>query len=90
MFCSSAVINCEEPEPLLNGGVTFLSGFQNQYLSVIQYHCNEPFYTLLGGINGEILTWTCLSSAISHGEIILFDFIHYIFFFSLLLSKFHL
>lgn len=56
-FCSSAVIDCKEPEPLLNGGVTFLSGFQNQYLSVIQYHCNEPFYTLFGGINGEIFTF---------------------------------
>lgn len=75
MFCSSAVINCEEPEPLLNGGVTFLSGFQNQYLSVIQYHCNEPFYALLGGINGEILTFDVLrlSSIINHGEIILVD-----------------
>ncbi|XP_070767920.1 ovochymase-like, partial [Enoplosus armatus] len=45
------IIDCGEPKPLLNGGVTFLSGFQNQYLSVVQYHCNEPFYSILGGIN---------------------------------------
>uniref|UniRef100_A0A8C2WI92 Complement component 1, r subcomponent n=1 Tax=Cyclopterus lumpus TaxID=8103 RepID=A0A8C2WI92_CYCLU len=50
------IIDCREPEPLLNGGVTFLSGFQNQYRSVVQYHCNEPFYTLLGGIN---VVFTC-------------------------------
>lgn len=57
LFCSSAVIDCGEPEPLLNGGVTFQSGVQNQYLSVIQYRCNEPFYLLLGGENGEIYTY---------------------------------
>ncbi|XP_017165130.1 complement C1r subcomponent-like isoform X2 [Poecilia reticulata] len=45
------LIDCGEPEPLLNGGVTLLSGFQNQYLSVVQYHCNEPFYSPYGGIN---------------------------------------
>ncbi|GLD58838.1 complement C1r-A subcomponent-like protein [Lates japonicus] len=45
------VIDCGEPEPLLNGGVTFLSGFQNRYGSVVQYHCNEPFYSPLGGVN---------------------------------------
>ncbi|CAN9513724.1 unnamed protein product [Ophioblennius macclurei] len=50
------IIDCGEPEPLLNGGVTFLSGFQNQYLSVIQYHCNEPFYFLQGGAD---VTHTC-------------------------------
>ncbi|XP_068425833.1 transmembrane protease serine 9 [Clinocottus analis] len=50
------ILDCGEPEPLLNGGVTFLSGIQNQYRSVIQYHCNEPFYTLLGGIN---VVFTC-------------------------------
>ncbi|XP_026226379.1 complement C1r subcomponent-like [Anabas testudineus] len=48
--------HCGEPEPLLNGRVTFLSGSQNQYLSVIQYHCNEPFYYLAGDINA---TFTC-------------------------------
>ncbi|XP_027145520.1 complement C1r-A subcomponent-like [Larimichthys crocea] len=50
------IIDCGKPKPLLNGGVTFLSGFQNQYLSVIQYHCNEPFYSLLGGMTAE---FTC-------------------------------
>lgn len=55
IFCSSAVIDCGEPEPLLNGGLTFQSGFKNQYLSVVEYHCDEPFYVHLGGINGKIL-----------------------------------
>ncbi|XP_050932001.1 complement C1r subcomponent isoform X2 [Lates calcarifer] len=50
------IIDCGEPEPLLNGGVTFLSGFQNRYGSVVQYHCNEPFYSPLGGVN---VTFTC-------------------------------
>ncbi|KAL7393553.1 hypothetical protein ABVT39_012741 [Epinephelus coioides] len=50
------IIDCGEPAPLLNGGVTFLSGFDNQYLSVVQYYCNGPFYTLLGGIN---VMFTC-------------------------------
>nr|XP_020466500.1 complement C1r-A subcomponent-like [Monopterus albus] len=50
------IIDCGEPEPLLNGGLTFLSGFQNQYRSVFQYHCNEPFYSLLGGVN---VSFTC-------------------------------
>ncbi|KAG8009967.1 Complement C1r-A subcomponent [Nibea albiflora] len=50
------IIDCGTPKPLLNGGVTFLSGFQNQYLSVIRYHCNEPFYSLLGGLTAE---FTC-------------------------------
>lgn len=56
-YVFSAVIDCGEPAPLLNGGVTFLSGFQNQHRSVVQYHCNEPFYSLLGGVNGK--TFTC-------------------------------
>ncbi|XP_076592861.1 complement C1r-A subcomponent-like [Chaetodon auriga] len=50
------VNDCGEPKPLLNGGVTYLSGFQNQYCSVIQYHCNEPFYSLPGGVN---ISFTC-------------------------------
>ncbi|KAM9723877.1 complement component 1, r subcomponent [Menidia menidia] len=50
------IIDCGEPEPLQNGGLTFLSGSQNQYLSVVQYHCNEPFYSLLGGAN---VSFTC-------------------------------
>uniref|UniRef100_A0A8C9YCL0 Vitamin K-dependent protein C n=1 Tax=Sander lucioperca TaxID=283035 RepID=A0A8C9YCL0_SANLU len=53
---NSNMIDCGEPEPLLNGGVVFLSAFQYQYRSVIQYHCNEPFYTLPGGVN---VTFTC-------------------------------
>ncbi|XP_026226335.1 complement C1r-B subcomponent-like isoform X2 [Anabas testudineus] len=53
---STHITDCGEPEPLLNGRVTFLSGSQNQYLSVIQYHCNEPFYYLAGELNA---TFTC-------------------------------
>lgn len=52
MFCF-AVSGCEEPEPLLNGGVTRLSGSPNQQGSVIQYHCNEPFYSFPWGENGK-------------------------------------
>ncbi|XP_035528551.1 complement C1r subcomponent-like [Morone saxatilis] len=50
------IIDCGEPKPLLNGGVTFLSGFQNQYRSVVQYHCNEPFYALPAAVN---VSFTC-------------------------------
>ncbi|XP_076010741.1 uncharacterized protein c1s.2 [Genypterus blacodes] len=45
------IIDCGEPKPLKNGGVTFISGSNNQYRSVIQYHCNEPFYSHAGGRN---------------------------------------
>uniref|UniRef100_A0A3Q2QMA4 Vitamin K-dependent protein C n=1 Tax=Fundulus heteroclitus TaxID=8078 RepID=A0A3Q2QMA4_FUNHE len=54
--CHNSIIDCGEPDPLLNGGVTFLSDFQNQYLSVVQYHCNEPFYSPYGGNN---VSFTC-------------------------------
>lgn len=57
LFCSFVANDCGEPEPLLNGGVTFLSGAENQYGSVIQYHCNEPFYSFPGGANCEIFTY---------------------------------
>lgn len=46
---SSGVIDCGEPEPLLNGGVTFISCSQNQHFSVIQYHCS----LLSKIVNGE-------------------------------------
>ncbi|XP_062848642.1 complement C1r subcomponent-like isoform X2 [Trichomycterus rosablanca] len=39
------IIDCGEPKDLRNGGINFLSGSGNEYKSVIQYHCNEPFYT---------------------------------------------
>ncbi|XP_018591029.2 uncharacterized protein c1s.2 [Scleropages formosus] len=47
------IIDCGDPASLLNGGIAFLSGSQNQYLSVIQYHCNEPYYSLAteGNVN---------------------------------------
>ncbi|XP_061531448.1 complement C1r-A subcomponent [Phycodurus eques] len=50
------IIRCEEPEALQNGWVKYLSGSQNEYLSVIQYGCNSPFYSLHGGDN---VTFTC-------------------------------
>ncbi|KAL0985105.1 hypothetical protein UPYG_G00152960 [Umbra pygmaea] len=53
--CSS-VVGCGQPEPLLNGKVTFISGPQNQQGSIIQYHCNEPFYSLP---NGAKVNFTC-------------------------------
>lgn len=43
---------------LLNGGFLFLSGVQNQYQSVIEYHCNEPFYRFLDGTSGEIFIYS--------------------------------
>ncbi|XP_047196985.1 complement C1s subcomponent-like [Hippoglossus stenolepis] len=52
----STVIDCGKPEPLLNGGMTYLSEFQNQYRSVVQYRCNEPFYSLPEDANAE---FTC-------------------------------
>uniref|UniRef100_A0A674EWD2 complement subcomponent C1r n=1 Tax=Salmo trutta TaxID=8032 RepID=A0A674EWD2_SALTR len=55
------IIDCGEPEALLNGGITFISGSQN--LSVIQYHCNEPFYSLLGGATGEMFNYP---SSVTH------------------------
>ncbi|KAM6968310.1 complement C1r-A subcomponent-like [Aplochiton taeniatus] len=45
------MIDCGEPEPLLNGGVTFISGTESQYGSVIQYHCDAPYYSLPEGQN---------------------------------------
>nr|XP_046255134.1 complement C1r subcomponent-like [Scatophagus argus] len=50
------IIDCGEPEPLLNGRLTFLSGSRNQYRSVVQYHCNEPFYSLPQGVT---VSFTC-------------------------------
>ncbi|XP_048010208.1 complement C1r-A subcomponent-like [Megalobrama amblycephala] len=38
------IIDCGDPKPLLNGVVEFISGENNEYLSVIEYHCNEPYY----------------------------------------------
>ncbi|XP_045065163.1 mannan-binding lectin serine protease 2-like [Coregonus clupeaformis] len=55
---SSTVIGCGKPEPLLNGRLKVISGSQNQHLSVIQYHCNEPFYTLPEGAKRN---FTCSS-----------------------------
>ncbi len=50
LFCLAPITDCGEPEPLLNGEVIF----QDQYRSVFQYHCNEPFYSLAEGVHGEI------------------------------------
>ncbi|XP_058503766.1 uncharacterized protein LOC131471288 [Solea solea] len=50
------IIDCGKPESLLNGKVDFLSGSENQYHSVVQYSCNEPFYTPLGREN---VNYTC-------------------------------
>ncbi|KAF7708399.1 complement C1r-A subcomponent-like isoform X2 [Silurus meridionalis] len=38
------IIDCGEPKSLLNGGFKYLANSKNEYMSVIQYHCNEPFY----------------------------------------------
>ncbi|KAG2470166.1 C1RA protein, partial [Polypterus senegalus] len=54
------IIDCGKPLPLLNGNVEFLKGneIDNFYQSVIKYHCNEPFYKMLG--TGD---WTFSCSA---------------------------
>ncbi|KAK2855289.1 hypothetical protein Q7C36_007158 [Tachysurus vachellii] len=39
------IIDCGEPENLLNGEFNFLSGSNNQYMSVVQYKCHQPFYS---------------------------------------------
>ncbi|XP_051574547.1 complement C1s subcomponent-like [Myxocyprinus asiaticus] len=38
------IIDCGAPKPLQNGKVQFINGSNNEYLSVIEYHCNEPYY----------------------------------------------
>ncbi|XP_050987106.1 complement C1s subcomponent-like isoform X3 [Labeo rohita] len=47
---------CGDPKPLLNGGVRFISGSNNEYHSVIEYYCNKPYYTFEGTPN---VTYTC-------------------------------
>uniref|UniRef100_W5KTV1 Wu:fd46c06 n=1 Tax=Astyanax mexicanus TaxID=7994 RepID=W5KTV1_ASTMX len=53
-FYQAIVINCGDPRPLLNGGVRFLSGSNNEYRSLIQYHCNEPYYTFKDAHHGQM------------------------------------
>ncbi|TRY65658.1 hypothetical protein DNTS_009884 [Danionella cerebrum] len=38
------IVDCGPPEPLLNGGFSFVSGEQNQYQSVVEYRCYQPYY----------------------------------------------
>ncbi|XP_042628685.1 complement C1r-A subcomponent [Cyprinus carpio] len=38
------IIDCGAPKQLLNGDFQFISGENNEYLSVIEYRCNEPYY----------------------------------------------
>ncbi|KTF72493.1 hypothetical protein cypCar_00022597, partial [Cyprinus carpio] len=38
------IIDCGAPKPLMNGDFELISGENNEYLSVIEYHCNEPYY----------------------------------------------
>ncbi len=40
------VIDCGAPKLLSNGDFEFISGENNEYLSVLEYHCNEPYYRL--------------------------------------------
>ncbi|KAK3572070.1 hypothetical protein QTP86_022306 [Hemibagrus guttatus] len=37
-------IKCGNPKPLQNGQVKFVKGTNNEYLSVIEYNCNKPYY----------------------------------------------
>ncbi|XP_051721170.1 complement C1s-1 subcomponent-like isoform X2 [Ctenopharyngodon idella] len=45
-----------DPKPLLNGGVRFINGSNNEYHSVVEYYCNEPYYTFEGTPN---VRYTC-------------------------------
>uniref|UniRef100_A0AAY4A3E1 trypsin n=1 Tax=Denticeps clupeoides TaxID=299321 RepID=A0AAY4A3E1_9TELE len=57
-LCLPSHVDCGEPGVILNGNVTFLSFSKKQYLSVIEYHCNEPYYTFPGQ---KKVTFTCAS-----------------------------
>ncbi|XP_063055195.1 complement C1r subcomponent-like [Engraulis encrasicolus] len=40
------IIDCGDPMHLMNGNITFISEVkENQYRSVIEYRCNEPYYS---------------------------------------------
>ncbi|XP_051721167.1 calcium-dependent serine proteinase-like isoform X2 [Ctenopharyngodon idella] len=45
-----------DPKPLLNGGVRVINGSNNEYHSVVEYYCNEPYYTFEGTRN---VRYTC-------------------------------
>ncbi|KAF7708607.1 hypothetical protein HF521_017664 [Silurus meridionalis] len=53
------VMKCGQPKRLVNGHVKFVKGSKNEYLSIIQYHCNEPFYISKEKQNGN---YTCSAS----------------------------
>ncbi|KAI5618151.1 mannan-binding lectin serine protease 1 isoform X1 [Silurus asotus] len=53
------VMKCGQPKLLVNGHVKFVKGSKNEYLSIIQYHCNEPFYISKEKQNGN---YTCSAS----------------------------
>ncbi|KAL2084916.1 hypothetical protein ACEWY4_020434 [Coilia grayii] len=43
---TTQITDCGDPVSLLNGNFTFVSDVRsNQYLSVIEYRCNEPYYS---------------------------------------------
>ena len=42
------------PQAFAEWGVTFLSIIKKQYLSVIEYHCNEPYYAFQGTAKGGV------------------------------------
>ncbi|XP_027005476.1 mannan-binding lectin serine protease 2-like [Tachysurus fulvidraco] len=54
-------IKCGNPKTLLNGHVEFVKGSNNEYLSVIEYHCNKPYYTSKGKHYGN---YTCSAAQI--------------------------
>lgn len=63
LFFFVAVIDCGHPNSLLNGGFQFLSGSNNEYRSVVQYYCNEPFYSLAEAKTGESVSGSALNSS---------------------------
>lgn len=48
-----SVIDCGEPKSLVNGKFEFVSGSDNKYKSVVQYQCNDPFYSLMESSKGK-------------------------------------
>ncbi|KAL2084920.1 hypothetical protein ACEWY4_020438 [Coilia grayii] len=52
------ITDCGDPVSLLNGNFTFISDVRsNQYLSVIEYRCNEPYYSF--DKNQAAVQFTC-------------------------------
>lgn len=72
------VIDCGAPKLLSNGDFEFISGENNEYLSVLEYHCNEPYYRFKDTSKGQIPYKTHFYSLwlMNHDLISLLSFFH--------------